>query len=586
MKNTRQLLACLSLAVLTAIAYSAERSAPADSHASSQVASQKASYAGATMDANRRANDELELELLKKSIDYQDKRLNDIWGLLSALGYIAALLGVLTTSIVVFFSVKSTSSAVATAKDEANRTVEAWMRTHGESFLQVETEKVIAPKLVQAIKEIKDETTTTLLAINSELQKTVKLNESLDAKANGQANIEIEESVSPEAPHAVLSETGQSEPEHNQVQGTAVTPPQSPDGSARASYREAVALRAERPGEAIAKLESILEEIDGATSDRDCMLYLDASTELGKIYERMDQYEKAVAIFERAIDRNVQSKSSRVIGTLGRAFQQLGLIHERNGFFDEAIEATNRYLAIYAVDLPIGIAGTYAIRCLNTKTRCLFTLGNWLGVITTYNDAQTQFPDLFKIRSMQITLGSLRTRTARALIKLERTVEAKKLLRDAIEEIKTNTEPGYPYSADSEKLLLGSIFEDEKNIPEALAIYQEISNTQDRVRTGANVLQALLRKAAILSQLHLVTEEMNTYEDIVTRWKAGGGFIALAAYAAAAMVNKAILLSQTGRTSEALTVVNEVITHFQTGTEPDLVEQTAKAARLRALLLR
>jgi tetratricopeptide (TPR) repeat protein len=175
---------------------------------------------------------------------------------------------------------------------------------------------------------------------------------------------------------------------------------------------------------------------------------------------------------------------------------------------------------------------------------------------------------------------------------LGQTTEAKEFLTKAIS--KYTARPGRRQFNNPApmKLLLASIFDDENNYQEALAlcasIVQEYQQDEGTISV-AFVMKALLQKASILSKLGLPQEEINIYDETVElgiHKVDSRGMLIYQAYIATAMVNKAITLSKLGRSAEALHIANDILSKFNANIDQAVIEQTTKAAKLKSVLER
>lgn len=523
-------------------------------------------------------------EQVKQLLEAQDKRLSDIWSTVNLLSYIAALLGILTTTIVVFFSLKSTSAAVAEAKNEARKSTEEWMRQNGEKLLAEESKKVLAPQVESALKDIKSAATPILVALDAELQKTVKLNEGLGARNNVASATDADEGIAQDAAQSPL---GQADPS-NATQQTS----NRASKSDRDEYRVAVALaRNGQYAESIARFEAIMEKLEGALDEVQQSIYLDSALELSRLLRKVDSTSKAMALYEEVLKKFGDIRSSRAAGTLIRIIAEFAVQLQKQRDFQRCIDVCDFGLGVWDNTRPGSVLVTQRLGTIcNTKGKCFFELGRYDESIQMHDELVRR---LSTHKVTQTSLSSIATsiiRVAQCLIKLNRTDEAKALLRNAITELLQTHAGTGTLAANREMFALANIFEEEKNYPEALALYSSIIATldpNDRYSLSPLVLQALLRKAEILSRLGLVKEEIAVYDEVVSLWEKYTEVKQFnEVYAAAAYVNKAIVLSKLGQSGDALAATTEVVDLFKASDDPAIIEQVTKAIKLKALLER
>ena len=118
------------------------------------------------------------IDFFKERLDLQDKRIGDL-GMF--LGSAIALLGILITGIVVFFSFKSTREAVLAAKDEARKEIEAqankvigdWIGRNGKQRLK----ELLKPEIEDAIQKIHESASSVIEKLAQETQNAHEHNQ-------------------------------------------------------------------------------------------------------------------------------------------------------------------------------------------------------------------------------------------------------------------------------------------------------------------------------------------------------------------------------------------------------------------------
>ncbi len=511
-----------------------------------------------------------------------EKRLGDIWGVVNLLGYIAGLLGVLITITVLYFSIRSTKSAVAEAKNEARDFLEEWMRVHGERLLQQEIMRAIEPHLTKALQEIKDKSTAALVELDNQLNKTAQLSQTLEAlSATKQGVLESAVEELPASGEATAAIVDQPVEEPLPIQT-----PQRPK-TKKAEVREAAALRDTSPAEAIAKLEALASVLQVSALEDDIAASIEAQIELAVTYEKLENYKKVAEIYEALMARHASTGSKKIAHSLSRAASLASRFFEDQADYARVYQIVDSFIPM-AIRLQLtGLPLNRALNCLSAKSRSQFAQNDYEGVLNTHEQIAPLIPaDAVGFLPIRSVLTNLDLRKARALVKLSRTTEAKKFMLDLLN-TPTDRTPGREDRSRTHRLefTLATIYEAERNYPEALAYFRRIIELPYEGSARTYKLQALLHKAAILSELKLRDEELSTYDTILSLWKADPSEF-LSAYAAAALVNKAIALSQMEQSQKALAVANEALQLFSPSTDPEVIEQTTKAARLKALLER
>ncbi|MDZ4253366.1 MAG: hypothetical protein U1A72_12435, partial [Sulfuritalea sp.] len=283
------------------------------------------------------------IEKYKVTVENQDKRLSDIWGAVNILGFIAALLGVLTTAIVVFFSLRSASTAVAEAKIEASKTIEDWLKSNAEKLLLEETKKVIAPQLEHALKEIREAATPILVALDVELQKTVKLNEDLEAKLGTSKATEADERSHADQAASQQDSLAQS-PSSPSTTPTLVRTVGHPS---RPLLRQAQSLvREDRYAEAIAIIDSITEQLRGSTDEQDQVMYMEACLERISITDRLGDQSKAHSEYAKLSLELASNTSPTIAKVLLRTLYAQALIEEKIGHLEVAVATCDKLISV------------------------------------------------------------------------------------------------------------------------------------------------------------------------------------------------------------------------------------------------
>lgn len=522
--------------------------------------------------------------LINKSLIDQQKRLDDLWGVVSLLGYLAALLGVLTTIIVVFFSLRTSNSAISAAKEEANKSLDTWMRTNGEALLISEIGKTLSPKLESALQEIKDASTKILVELDNELKKTTKLNEELGNKSqNNDSNqsytqskeneSEVQPEVSNKEPDTDLTTSNQDQSRPEEI-------------SDHKKIRKAQKLsRTNHIAEAITILESLIEKHENSTIESEIKLYIDASVALAKIEDKIGQPRKALSIYNGLVSKFSTSISENILTSLIPVINDQSYLYENMGNITEAINGYDKAIKLYDEIKPKGRLDLIRYtRAYNGKSRCIYNLKNYESTIDIYNEFNS------KVDVSQLPLNSydanLTIRTARSYLKLSKLAEAKNTL---IDKIKLSKDVRSSSSTFRLKILLAQILDEDNKLDEALHIYDEIINyisNSDHLYS-AYLMESLLEKAAIMSKKMVVFEELKIYEQIEDLWaKSGDEKEGLSVYAATAMVNRAITLSKIGDSTNALAVAKKAIENFHISLDHRVIEQLTKAEKLKALIER
>ncbi|SFI32887.1 hypothetical protein SAMN04515618_11799 [Collimonas sp. OK307] len=472
---------------------------------------------------------------------------------------------------------------------EAREYLEEWMKTNGEELLQKETIKAIEPHLNKALQEIRDKSTATLVQLDAHLQKTAQLNQSLEALSASKINLQEPDEAS--VTEVELAPASEAAAEKTGTPIVASPPMVRSNGSKPSKIRDAVSLRGERPAEAIVKLEEIIESMQGSESPEDIVLIIDAETELALTFDGLDNIDKAAEFYDRAVREYADTNTKKVAIAISRAASLATQFFERIADYERVISITEVYLPLFTRLELTGLSAVRAIRCLNVKSRCLFNLSNYEGVLATHTQFEQIFPDRDGAATFTSVATTLDLSKARALEFLSRTAEAKSYLLELLS--KSSNKVGVRPSRQMKhrvvrlEFALARLYENEKNFPQALAYYGNVIENQLEAESGISLkLQAMLHKATILSELQLRNEELTTYDAIVDLWEKSGSSDVYAVFAAAALVNKAIVLSRLERTDEASAVTNRVLNLFSTNTEPEVIEQTAKAVRLKSLLER
>lgn len=539
---------------------------------------------------------------IKDLIDAFDRRLSDIWGIISLLGYVSALLGCLITGIVVFFSIKSTNTAIAEARAETRKFIDDWLKTNAAAILATETKLALGPQLDQALKEIKDAATPILVALDEELQKTTKLTETFEVTiTNGRKTIEAEAALTE------LSSTEQSSAMSDTVVSTVASAASSTyfqlskskklppfEHPFKEDFDEGNRLVFdEHNAEAIAKFESIIEQLGDSKEENDLIMIGKAKLGLCEVFESLDQPRKVLELCDSVITENLNTAQPRLKDVVVRAYYHKASTEQTNGRYEAAIQIVNDGLELLKKPPQVSRA-VPALRLLNVKGNCLISLQRYKEALE--NDAEIDAIAsqgvLYPVEAVYIRNG--RHRTAQALVKLGRIQEAKVLLRTFIESDSAPHKSGGGVSRIQDRLLLANICEDEGKYDEALAIYSFIiessqQSENEKLLPARFVVQALLRKAAILSKLSLTAEELRVYDEIVQRCKStsnSGNSNTFKEYAVTALVNKAIAFSKMARADDAITIINDVLGKYRESTDKAIVEQVAKAAKLKALLER
>lgn len=516
------------------------------------------------------------------SLQSQQSRLNDIWGIVGLLGFLCAFLGALITVIVVFFSLKSTKAAVSEAKLEANNIVENWLRDKGEAVLIKESAKVIDMQIDDAIKKIKDAATPILLDLDAELQKTTKINQELFAK-NGKIESDQEEVVSGDLANVPLEVVNGITPQVNVQQLETVVV--ADNITLQSLYKKGMLLKEEdRAAEAIAIFESLVDQLEHASLEKEITLYAEAKIQLALISDdKLDQFDKAISVYESLIAKLITTNSEKVSSLIIRACNDLGLMYRRINAYSKAKDSYQNAINLFERVKPkASLAFSRYTRAINGLMSCHFDNNEYLEVIDLYN----KYIDLIKQNASNlVSIHGLNINAARSYSMLNKTTEAKELL---LHEIKNPVNTRSTYQR--EKILLAQLFEEEKNYDEALILCNQIIEDFNQKPTkiiSASVLQALLRKASILSNKLVVFEEIKTYDDVVELWEKSNVMKeAYSVYAATALVNKALTLTKAGNAKDALNEVNKVMNLFKLSLDHDVVEQTTKAAKLKSLIER
>lgn len=519
-------------------------------------------------------------EKVNDSLAMQQSRLNDLYAQFNLLAYLAVFLGALIAVIVVFFSIKSTSSAVSEAKSEANKIVEDWLKNKGEALLILQLEKVIASQLEKALKEIKDASIPILVALDEELQKTTKINQELSAKnlkEEGYPEDTIREDSSSQN-EAIVETAAIIEPQIVEDTPANLTP--------KAQFRRAQKfIRNDRIAEAIVILESLIDQLENSSLETEIILYIEAKSNLARLLEsKLNQFDQAISIYISLVARFLQTESGKIASVLIRAINDMCYLYEDVSDYEKAIEGYATAIDLFDRVKPEGslVANRYA-RAYSGKARCHYMLEQYQAVIDTYSKF-TSKPDVPR----SVMLQNLTVRAARSFLNMGKIAEAKEILMSEISI--TVDGASNKINHPREKILLAQIFEDENNLDEALSlcnqVIEEYNNNPPRMM-AAYVMQALTAKASILSKKGFIFEELKTYDQIENLWQESGiNKESFSSYTATALVNKAITLSKSGNTSEALGVVNKVIELFKVSLNPNILEQTTKAARLKELLER
>ena len=528
------------------------------------------------------------IEKYKVIVENQDKRLSDIWGSIGILGYIAALLGVLTTAIVVFFSLRSASTAVAEAKIEAGKTIESWLKSNAEKLLVEETKKVIAPQLDHALREIKDAATPILVALDAELQKTVKLNEDLSAKNGGSKVSEADEGSPADQP-------ANEQEQYNSVQNQPPSAARAGENFCRADLRTVRTLKGQhRYAEAIAIIDLLSDKLRTSADEKDQLVFYEACYERIAITEALGDNDTALSEYKELVSRLIVTKSPGVASVLAKILYSMALLEEEVGDVENAINTCDKVISI---DETFNFSGrqdvTRLLRTLSLKTRCLFSIKKYKLVIECYEYIQQRLSSEQLEEPINSAVArNIELRFARSLVFLARPKEAKEFLSKTIGKYATRSGRSRSNDPAPLKLMLASILDDEDNYQEALALCASIIQDYQEnigIRSANFVMQALLRKAAILSKLGLPQEEISVYDEIIeigSRKVASNGWAIQQEYIATAMVNKAITLTKLGRSPEALLVTNEILSKFNANIDQAIVEQTTKAAKLKTVLER
>ena len=509
-----------------------------------------------------------------------DKRLSDVWGTVSVLGYIGSLLGILITIVVLFFSIRSTKTAVAEAKIEARKYLEEWLKADGNRILQDEIEKVISPHLSKALQEIKDKSTPVLLQLDDQLKKTEQLGDTLEKLSTQTKQGEKDDDVL----EAQNSNTPETEIVNSTQNGTTFNepPPATVTISQTKAPQDIAILRRERPAEAISILEQKIEELENATAEREIAQRIDLRFELARCFAALGDREKARELFLAASEDRFDTTSSKVAIALGKGVTSALSFLEQDLHLEEIYNLSAQYIDLAARLQLTGISRSRALSCLVLRARCQYQDAKYEAVLETYEQFKAGF------RSQSGAPGTsqethLEIRKARALLQMNRSQEAKTHLEGILSAIEATSERVDRFARDRIRLLLGDIFRGEKHFSQALAYYRLTIESGDA--PTSRKLEALLQKAAILSELQLRTEEIDTYDKIIATWQRGNPE-SYAFYGSAAMVNKAIALSETGHTKEALDLIGEVNRIFGDTRDPDVAPQITKAGRLRMLLER
>ncbi len=530
----------------------------------------------------------LELEnRINSSLLSQQARLNDIWGAVSLLGYLAAFLGALITIVVVFFSFKSTKAAVTEAKIEANNIVGNWLNVSAEAVLISESNKVLQPKLQEALKEIKDAVTPILVKLDEELQKTTKINQELNLR-NIKQEAEPEDISSAEIlVDNITVETIEAENENTDFKESSTSTETSDKAlTPRKLYFKARNLKIkDRAAEALNILEMLSNELENSFDERDIQLYLEVNIELANILDiKLEKVDQAIAVYESILPKLLNTNYPRVAVVALRALNHLSSLYVSEGELDNALMTSRQAIELYE-RVPSQSANAYPRYCraISSLIGGLFESNRFEEAINTYNE------HLLHLKSDKntnlFTLHSSIVHTAKSYLLMNRNNEAKELLQSEINE-KFDRKSQYA----RERILLSDILQSEDNLEEALLLVNQViseSNKQPNKPIGTYIYQALIQKAAILSKKRYILEELKTYDEIVEIWNTSGiNKENYSVYAATALVNKALTLANSGDPLEALKVAKHVVEIFKVSLEHNVVEQITKAAKLISLLER